>query len=375
MVDSQPSAQANWLLTLSLGTILSLILWLISAPGFLIAQEVPLLFLLAPSLITLAMVTALSWQRRSTNVKSHLTISALITLLVVYSLVRINATSGNHQVQTMMLVFTHLPLACWLLFFWAQTHHLPTTKNRYAFLRHSLNFFVTLGLGLAIGVLFTLLSLFLFQALAIEVTFQIQRIFIAGLAGFIPLASLALTYHPHTAPQDQDVGSGVSLVIKSLFRLFLLFALVFLAIYLTLIPTHASAPFTNREVLIVYNLLSFAVLVIALGSLPLGPESTTAATWLRRGLAALLTLAFFVLLYALAALIYRLIHFGVTPNRFTILGWDLINLWVLGQSAYKLISQPKSWPSAIHAQAAAILKPYLAWTILVILTASFIPLP
>ena len=88
-----------------------------------------------------------------------------------------------------------------------------------------------------------------------------------------------------------------------------------------------------------------------------------------------MTVTFLILAYALVALSYRLYHYGLTPNRTAILGWDFINLYLIGALVLKTLSHPKDWHLAFHRQAAAALWPYLIWSCLVILGCSFIPLP
>ncbi|PJF33658.1 MAG: hypothetical protein CUN49_18055, partial [Candidatus Thermofonsia Clade 1 bacterium] len=96
-------------------------------------------------------------------------------------------------------------------------------------------------------------------------------------------------------------------MIAALMRALLPLTLVVLVIYLGFIPFRFLEPFQNRDVLIVYNAMLFAVIALLVGATPIQPEQLAPAlrVWLRRGLVAVAALAIVVSLYALAAIGYR----------------------------------------------------------------------
>jgi hypothetical protein len=91
-------------------------------------------------------------------------------------------------------------------------------------------------------------------------------------------------------------------------------------------------------------------------------------TWLRRGIIAVAILAVVISLYALSAVIYRTVMDGVTLNRFTIIGWNIINIIILFAL---LITQPRKsltgWHECIQMVFSKATIAYLAWSILLIL--------
>ena len=78
-------------------------------------------------------------------------------------------------------------------------------------------------------------------------------------------------------------------------------------------------------------------------------------------------LAGIVSVYALAAISYRTLQEGITPNRVTFIGWNLINTGLL---AYLLIKQigkdSASWLPPIHQVFGAGALLYAGWSTLVV---------
>ena len=242
--------------------------------------------------------------------------------------------------------------------------------GRFAFLIKSLEAFVCGGLFAIAGGLFTAIPFSLFSALSIEPPDLVLRLFLAGGAGMIVLLAVALVYDPKAEPGRQSFDEGLSKLVAMLMRLLLPLAVLVLAIYLGFIPFRLREPFENRDVLIIYNGMLFAVIVLLVGVTPIGEAelSEQGQRWLRRGIVALAALALVVSLYALAAILYRTAIDRLTPNRLTFIGWNLINIGLL---VWLLVQQIRAgwarWLAALQATFAAGMIPYLAWTLVVIL--------
>lgn len=136
-----------------------------------------------------------------------------------------------------------------------------------------------------------------------------------------------------------------------LMRVLLPLTLIVLTVYLAFIPFRFREPFDNRDVLVIYNAMLFAVMALLVGATPvrLDELSPRAAMWLRRAIVGVAALAFVVSLYALAAILYRTALDRLTPNRLTFIGWNLINIALLGGLLLlQLRARRGAWLSNLH---------------------------
>jgi hypothetical protein len=270
------------------------------------------------------------------------------------------------QQQYLSLMVLHLGLLSWAGVGIVALAHQNDAANRFAFLVKSLETFVVAGLLAAAWGIFTAITFGLFNALGIQPPETVARLFIAGGGGLIVMVALALVYDPAQAPIAQSFDEGLSKLVALLLRLLLPLAVGVLVVYLGFIPFNWRAPFENREVLVAFNALLFAVIVLLMGVTPVRERdlSEKGQTWLRRGVIALAALAFLVSLYALVAILSRTVADRLTPNRLLFTGWNLVNLALL---ALLLIQQVRAgrarWLPAMHRTYAIGTVLYLAWTV------------
>ena len=243
-------------------------------------------------------------------------------------------------------------------------------ENRFAFLVKALEAVVVAGLFAIAGGLFTAITFGLFGALGITPPETIMRLFIAGGAGLIVVLAVALVYDPAVAPAKQSFDEGLSKLVALLMRLLLPLAVVVLVVYLGFIPFNFREPFENRDVLVIFNIMLFAVMALLVGATPVRSDDLDARTqtWLRRGVIALAVLALLVGVYALAAIVYRTGIDRLTPNRLTFIGWNLINIGIL---AWLLIGQLRAgrarWLPAVHKALAGGAVIYVFWALVALL--------
>lgn len=210
----------------------------------------------------------------------------------------------------------------------------------------------------------------MFEALAITLPDVVMRLLLLGGAGLIPVLAVTVIYDLNAAPAAQSFDEGLSKVIATLMRVLLPLTLGVLVIYLGFIPFRFWEPFQNREVLIIYNAMLFAVIALLVGATPIQPATLapTLRVWLRRGLIAVALLAAVVSLYALAAIGYRTWQGGVTLNRLTIIGWNVINIGIL---LLLLIRQRRAddhtWAQAMQAAFGVGMPIYVVWALFVVL--------
>ncbi|MFN8446204.1 MAG: hypothetical protein U0175_35770 [Caldilineaceae bacterium] len=241
---------------------------------------------------------------------------------------------------------------------------------RFAALNKAIETVITAGIFLAAGVLFTGVSYALFQALGIDPPDWVMHLFVAGGVGLVPVLAVAAVYRPDLPPQAQSFTQGLSRLIALVLRILLPLALVVAVVYVVLIPFNFMRPFENRETLIVYNVMLFAVLGLIVGATPVHEEDVPAAlrSWLRRGLLTLAALALLVAVYAMAAVLYRTWSDGITPNRFAVIGWNLVNIALLVQLLYReWRSDASEWLATVHATVNTGLNWYVVWTVVLMI--------
>jgi hypothetical protein len=275
-----------------------------------------------------------------------------------------------YQEQYLNLMAAHLLLLSWagVGLFLLSSRRDPA--GRFAFLIKSLEVFIVGGLFVIAGGLFTAITAGLFGALDITLPDAVLRAFLAGGLGLIPIIATAVIYDPTLPPAAQSFDEGLSKLVALLMRVMLPLTLIVLLVYLAFIPFNFRAPFDNRDVLIIYNGMLFAVVALLVGATPrtLADVSPRLAPWLRRGIIAVAALALIISLYALAAMLYRTGIDRLTPNRLAFIGWNVINIALL---ALLLIRQARAkegeWVHDLQRAYSSGAVAYAAWALVVIL--------
>jgi hypothetical protein len=360
-----PAEAANWKLAIPLSLAAGLLLWLLSDPGVSFPGGAAVIFLLWAPLEAL-FVLAYLWRASRKPLQAYLTsLVGLVGLTAVAF--AFTWWPGHDQYKTLM--FIHLPIVAWSavglsLVAWRSGH-----PNRFAFLLKSLEVFATGAIfGGAVG-LFAVITSGLFQALGITLSEAVIRLVIVGGAGAVPVLAVAAAYDPLLSPLQQRVERGLGKLIPTVMWLLLPLTLVVGAIYLLAIPFNFMGPFRSRELLIVYNAMLFAVLALLVGATPSREEDLPPryGPWLRRGILALAAMAVVVSVYALSAVVYRTWLDGWTPNRITIIGWNVVNIGILAVMLYRLLKQKaENWIGAVHAAIGQGALAYIVWTALLV---------
>lgn len=269
-----------------------------------------------------------------------------------------------------LLMALHLPLMAWAALGLLVLGWRSGARDRFAFLSKSVEVAITAGLYLIVGGLFGAITIGLFAALDLEPSEMAVRLLFAGGFGLIPVLAVATSYDPSIPPAEQEFGRGLTRLIATLLRLLLPLALVVLVIYAGFIPFRFLEPFQNRGTLIIYNILLFAVMGLLIGVTPAREEESESGGMrlLGAGVLALTILAEAVSLYALAAIIYRTVGGGFTPNRLAVLGWNLVNIAILALMIYRQLEAGRAgWIGAMHRSLSNGAALYAAWGLLLIL--------
>ena len=80
-------------------------------------------------------------------------------------------------------------------------------------------------------------------------------------------------------------------------------------------------------------------------------------------------ITWFLNLYALTALIARTLDFGLTPNRYTGLGWNIVTLLMLASIVIRLVQvRPDEWTGAVRESIARTSILAVVWGLWVLLS-------
>ncbi len=373
-----------WAWVIPLAVINGLLFWWLSDDRFMIhiagfrgadRDFLPVIVILASSLSAACVLVYLTAVGRKPWRLSALGMSGLVGIVLLaagaYVLWAYPQTGTMpFQEQYLTLMAMHLPLLAWagvgvLL---VARHRDPV--NRFSFLIKSLEVFVLAGLFAIAGGLFTGITAGLFDALNIEFPDLVQRLFIAGGAGLIPVVAAAVIYNPAVPPAEQAFDEGLSKLVALLMRALLPLTLLVLLVYLSFIPFNFRAPFEHRDVLIIYNAMLFAVVALLVGATPvsLAGISPRLARWLRLGIIAVAALALIVSLYALAAILYRTALDRLTPNRLAFIGWNVVNIGLLFLVLlFQVRAKAGQWHHGLYRAYSAGTVAYAIWSLAMIL--------
>ncbi|RIV17854.1 hypothetical protein DYU11_30740 [Fibrisoma montanum] len=285
---------------------------------------------------------------------------ASITLL---SLLYINKLPVATKSDTLILACIHLPLFLWtLLGFSFVGDKVADHRKRLDFLRYNGDLAVMLALIAIAGILFTALTIGLFHSIQINIEkFYGQYVVVFGVSA----APFVGTYLVRSNPQ---LVGRVSPVIA---RLFTPLALLTIIAFLVAIVTSGKDPFTDRDFLIVFNLLLLGVMALILFSVA---ESSKAAHN-RNEVLLLFVLALTTIIVngiALSAILYRITEWGITPNRLAVLGSNvliLVNLVLVTRTLFQAVRNSQKG-AALRVEnvgnvIAGFLPVYSLWTVIV----------
>lgn len=320
----------NWKLAVPIGVVTGLIFWLLSDTSLQFMDHIPHIILFWSPIATLLALVFLALTARR-HIPRNLAAGVVLILASLYVLFITPGQGSGYFRHYLDLMAIHLPLLSWIMLGISLVGIRSNRNSRFAFLTKSIEVMITAGLYLIAGVAFGMITIGLFQALSIELPDILMRLIAAGGFGLIPVLAVASMYDPELEAEDQDFSQGLSKLIATMMRLLLPLTLLVLLVYIFVIPFNFMEPFRNRDLLIVYNVMLFAIMGLLIGVTPIKVEmlSPGLQRTLRAGIMAVAVLTILISLYALSATVFRTVQGGITINRTTIIGWNLINIAIL----------------------------------------------
>ena len=283
----------------------------------------------------------------------------LFPLLATFiAAIYINLLPNNTSSSTITLSFIHMPIFLWAIFGYSFLgEHVNSNQSRISFLRYNGDLVVMSGILLLATVLFSAITVNLFDIIGINIEiFYFQNIMFWGIAA-IPIVA---TYLIQTNAQ---LINKVSPIIAKIFT-----PLVFinLFIYLSAMVYTKKYPYQDRNVLLLFNVLLMGVMALILFSIAEAGKANKNKFSLMT-LFGLSALTIIVNAIALSAISFRLIEFGISPNRIAVLGGNLLIFINLVIVCYKLFlaSFKNAGIEDIERSIAGYLPVYAIWTGLV----------
>ena len=280
----------------------------------------------------------------------------LITTIV--AVVYINLLPNNEASNSITLSFIHLPLFLWaILGYTFLGNNLHSNQHRISYLRYNGDLVVMSAIIFLSTILFTGITIALFDLIDIKIeTFFTQYILIWGLAA-IPMTGTYLIQN------NAQLINKVSPIIAKIFT-----PLVFinLFIYLIAIIYTKKYPYQDRNLLLIFNALLVGVMALILFSVAeAGKRSDNKINLLV--LFGLSVLTIIVNGIALSAIGFRIMEWGLTPNRLAVLGGNLLICINLLMVSYKLFLTAfrKAEVEEVEKSIALFLPIYGIWTALV----------
>jgi len=370
---AQPRRVIKWGIAVALGIITGLILWAISDQNWMFHDQYPYFILFWAPITTLLVLVFLNLVPKRNYLHAAIAAAGLIILCIYILLI-----TPAHPIQSgrdyLTLMVFQLPLLCWIGLGIAVLRFRSSAGSRFTFLTKSIEVMITAGVYLIFGVIFGLITTMMFSALNITLPDLITRLIAFGGFGLIPILAVATMYDPTVPPEAQDFSQGLSRFVFTIMRLLLPLTIIVLVIYIFVIPFNFMAPFNNRDLLIVYNVMQFAIIGLLIGVTPLKVDdlSPKFQLWLRRGIITVAILALLISLYALSAVTYRTALNQLTLNRTTIIGWNIINIVIFGALVVSQLRKGvDGWYERLQNVFSKAATVYLAWSLLLVI---FLPI-
>lgn len=283
---------------------------------------------------------------------------AVISALLLASMAYINLLPGGDESDTFVLACIHLPLFLWAILGFVFVGDKPKSyQERINFLKYNGDLVVMTTIILLAGVLLTVTTLSLFSVIDVPIEeFYLKYVVVWGLAA----SPIVGTYLVRTNPQ---VVGKVSPVIAKVFTPLVLITLV---VYLIAMISSGKDPYRDREFLLIFNGLLIAVMALILFSVTEASQGSENKT-MKLLLFLLSVVTVVVNGIALSAILFRILEWGITPNRLAVLGGNVLiltHLLIVTYRLYKTVRAGREVETV--AQSIAMFLPiYSLWTVLV----------
>ena len=286
-------------------------------------------------------------------------------IAIVISAIYVNLIPNYNKSDSAMLVGIHLPMFLWSILGYAYIGaKLNDHPRKIEFLKFNGDLIIMCGIILLSCMVFTLITFGLFELINIKIEESYFRYFAIWWIAAIPMiASFLLQNNP-------QLINKVSPIIAKIFT-----PLVFinLLIYLTAVIYTGKYPYNDRNLLLVFNVLLIGVMALILFSVAeVGKNNKGLFTlYILFGLS---ILTIIINSIALSAISFRILQYGMTPNRIAVLGGNIlifIHLLMVSFKLYKSVRN-KAKIEEVETSIAQFLPIYSIWTAIIVFILPFI---
>lgn len=279
--------------------------------------------------------------------------------LLLASLVYINILPNDPDSDTLILACIHLPLLLWAVF--GITYTSPKIKdytNRLNFLSFNGELLVMSAMLVLAGIILTGITIGLFELIGLEIADFYFRYIVVFALPAVPILAC------HLVETNPNLVNKVSPVIAKIFSPAVLIMLV---VYLCAIVYSGKDPYTNRDFLILFNILLIGVMALIFFSVAEGWKEDRFGSN-KYILLPLSIVTIIVNLIALSAIIFRISEWGFTPNRLAVLGGNILILIHLLMVTFRLYKGTIKRENVSQVGNAIVmyLPVYVIWTIIVV---------
>jgi hypothetical protein len=286
----------------------------------------------------------------------------LVPVFVVFLLLTLyaNLLPYTGESDTLTLVFIYLPLLLWYVSGFAYSgFDLKDSFKRIEYLKFNGDLAVLLALMAIAGGILTAVTINLFSAIGIDIeAFYSKNILITGGVVLPVISTFILKNYPALT------GRIVSLIANIFSPLVLITAVS----YLVALALSGKDPFTDREFLLLFNVMLLAVMAVIVFSVFGLSSGSTKRKFNEMILLALAVITVIIDLIALSAIVYRLGSFGITPNRVAVLGSNLLILVHLALIVTQMLKANFTGETikSVEITIAKYLPVYFIWILLVV---------
>jgi hypothetical protein len=286
-------------------------------------------------------------------------------IAIIISAIYVNLIPNYNKSDSTMLVGIHLPMFLWSILGYAYIGaKLNDHPRKIEFLKFNGDLIIMCGIILLSCMVFTLITFGLFELINIKIEESYFRYFAIWWIAAIPMiASFLLQNNP-------QLINKVSPIIAKIFT-----PLVFinLLIYLTVVIYTGKYPYNDRNLLLVFNVLLIGVMALILFSVAEAGKNNKGLFTLYI-LFGLSILTIIINSIALSAISFRILQYGMTPNRIAVLGGNIlifIHLLMVSFKLYKSVRN-KAKIEEVETSIAQFLPIYSIWTAIIVFILPFI---
>jgi hypothetical protein len=296
-----------------------------------------------------------TWTNKVFELKRHLPLLVTILILTVY----VNLLPAVTDSDSINLVYIHLLLLMWSIFGLVYIDFNIKDKIRLIeFIRYNGDLAILMAIIVITGGILTGITIGLFEAIGIKIeNFYMENIVIVG-AVSVPIVATYIIKN-YTV-----LTNKLAPIIANIFSpLVLLTAIIFLVA----LAISGKNPYSDRNFLLIFNIMLLGVMAVIVFSI----SETSALRKQKFNELILFILSIITViidLIALSAIFYRLGTFGITPNRFAVLGSNILilgNLVLLIIDLYR-VNFKKALIREVDLTIAKYLPVYLVWILFVV---------